>query len=383
MNLTSDSTTATKDTRFFINVLIKALILFLIFNLVFAAWRPISELGRYSFYNLLFPGRLRLPYGENPQKAYNLNLYNLPAMFASQELAGVSKSQDEYRVVLIGDSSTWGFLLPAEETLSQHLNTADLTRSNGQRVRTYNLGYPVMSLTKDLLILSLAMQYQPDLIVWLVTLESFPYDKQLFPPLLQNNPQAVRKLIETYQLPLDPNSPELVDPSWSARTILGSRRALADLVRLQLYGVMWAATGIDQDIPGAYTPRMEDLAADESFHELLPPHLPQSALAFEVISAGHDLVGDIPILMINEPMFTSQGENSHIRYNFYYPRWAYDQYRDMMRAESAAKGWRYLDLWDAIPSSEFTNSAVHLTPRGSYELAQLVGAAILQIADSP
>ncbi len=55
-------------------------------------------------------------------------------------------------------------------------------------MRAYNLGYPVMSLTKDLLILDYAQRYQPDLIIWAVTLESFPYDKQLFPPLLQNNP---------------------------------------------------------------------------------------------------------------------------------------------------------------------------------------------------
>ncbi len=56
--------------------------------------------------------------------------------------------------------------------------------SGGKHVRFYNLGYPVMSLAKDLLLLSYAQSYQPDLIVWLVTLESFPYDKQLFPPLV-------------------------------------------------------------------------------------------------------------------------------------------------------------------------------------------------------
>jgi hypothetical protein len=39
------------------------------------------------------------------------------------------------------------------------------------------------------------MRYQPDLIVWPITLESFPYDKQLFPPLLLNNPGPVKKLI--------------------------------------------------------------------------------------------------------------------------------------------------------------------------------------------
>ena len=112
------------------------------------------------------------------------------------------KPPGEYRVFLIGDSSTWGFLLPSDQTLAADLNAAGYTLSDGRQVKVYNLGYPVMSLTKDLLILSRAMQYDPDLIVWPVTLESFPYDKQLFPPLLQHNPGPVRDLITRYQFKL-------------------------------------------------------------------------------------------------------------------------------------------------------------------------------------
>ncbi len=67
-------------------VLLKALLLFVVFNLVFAALYPMGALGRISFYNLLFPGRERFPFGENPQQSYNLSLYNLDAMFASLAL---------------------------------------------------------------------------------------------------------------------------------------------------------------------------------------------------------------------------------------------------------------------------------------------------------
>ena len=94
-----------------------------------------------------------------------------------------------------------------------------------------------MSLAKDLLLLSYAQSYQPDLIIWLVTLESFPYDKQLYPPLLQNNASPLADLIETYSLKLDPDDPSLVQPGFWQRTLLGQRRPLADLLRLQLYGV--------------------------------------------------------------------------------------------------------------------------------------------------
>lgn len=373
----SNDSQPVKHARFARNVVFKAIILFTLFNGIFAVSDPIPALGRISAYNHIFPGRQRLPYGDNPDRAYNLSLYQLDAMFASHKLAAGPKPADEFRVILIGDSSTWGFLLQPDQTLAAYLNAAEYVLPDGRRIRTYNLGYPVMSLTKDVVILALAMRYQPDLLVWSLTLESFPYDKQLFPPLLQNNPKPVRDLIYHYDLDLDPNDPGFVEDTFISKTIIGQRRSLADLLRLQLYGVMWAATGVDQDIPETYTPRMEDLPADKEFHNLYPPTLSKNDLALDVLRAGADIAGSVPLLFINEPMFISQGENSDIRYNYFYPRWAYDAYRRIMTEQSQSMGWFYLDLWDAIPSTEFTNSAVHLTPKGSALFAELVGGAIL------
>lgn len=370
------------------NVVLKALALYLIFNLLFAAGNPLPVLGRFSAYNRLFPGRLRLPYADDPARAYSLSLFNLEAMFASHAIAASPKPADEFRVVLIGDSSTWGYLLENQDTLAGQLNAAGLALPDGRRVRAYNLGYPVMSLTKDLLILSYAMRYEPDLVVWPVTLESFPRDKQFFPPLLQQNPEPVARLIAAYDLSFDP--PALapgevaagISSPWD-RTLIAQRRNLADLLRLQLYGPLWAATGIDQDIPATYTPRQEDLPADPNFHELQPPHLSEADLAFAVLAAGVEMAGETPVLIVNEPTFVSQGQNSDVRYNFYYPRWAYDDYRTLLAGLAAVEGWHYRDLWRAAEDSEFTNTAVHLSPRGSAQFANKVGQAILEVASRP
>lgn len=332
-------------------------------------------------YNHLFPGRERLPYGDDPSRAYNLSLYNLEAMFASHQIDGAEKPADEYRLVLIGDSQTWGYLLEPDQTLSAILNQANLQLPVGKKVKAYNLAYPVMSLTKDLLLLSKALEYQPDMIVWLVTLESFPYDKQLFPPLLQHNPQRLRPLIQNLNLKLDPQAQQLIDQPYFGRTIFGSRRDLADWVRLQILGVLWAATGIDQDIPENFIARMEDLPADDSFHDLTSP-LDENTLALDILQSGVELAGDIPILIVNEPMFISRGMNSDIRYNFYYPRWAYDEYRRLLATRAEEDGWDYLDLWDAIPATEFTNTAVHLTPHGVNVLANRLRTAITELAGS-
>ncbi len=362
------------------NVLIKAILLFLGLNLLFAATNPMPALGRASIYNTIVPGRTRLPFGENPEKAYNLSLFNLDAMFASHELDGTPKAPDEYRVLVIGDSSVWGFLLTNEDTLTAYLNREYLRTNDGRKLRFYNLGYPTISLTKDLLILDYAMRYEPDLILWLVTLESFPYEKQVFTPLVQNNPEPVRDLIARYSLKVDPQDPAFVDPTFWQRTITGQRRPLADWLRLQLYGPLWAATGIDQDIPETYEPRAKDLEADESYYGLIPP-LTESDLAFDVLAAGVTRAGDVPVLIVNEPMFVSEGENSDIRYNFFYPRWAYDAYRELFAAFTAQNPFARLDLWQSIPNTEYTNSAIHLTPRGSAYLATLLTPTILRIAN--
>jgi hypothetical protein len=365
--------------RFVRNVLLKAVLLFVLLNGVFMLVDPLPALGRLTIYNVLLPGRVRLPYGEDPAKAYNLSLYNLDAMLASHEVAR-PKAADEYRVVLIGDSSVWGFRLPAEHTLGAYLNGLGLSVPDGRRVRVYNLGYPILSVTKDLLLLSRLRPYQPDLILWCVTLESFPADKQLFPPLVQNNASEIRALIARHHLRLDPHDPSLVDPSARDRTLWGRRRALADLLRLQLFGVLWAATGIDQDIPETFTPRLEDLPADTTFHGLAGPELRPEDMALDVLAAGVAEAGPAPVVFVNEPMFVSGGENSNLRYNFFYPRWAYDGYRAVMQDEAARRGWTYVDLWDAVPNTEYTDSAIHLTPLGSSLLAERIGSIILEVA---
>lgn len=362
------------------NVLLKALVLFSLANFGFALGDPLPALGRLSAYNALFPGRPRFPFGEVPEQAYNFSLFQLDAMFASHEVAAPEPA-GEYRVFVLGDSSVWGTLLRPEDTLVGRLNAAGLALADGRPMRFYNLGYPTISLTKDLLLLSMAIDYRPDLIVWLVTLEAFPYDNQLDSPLVAHNAAPVRRLIEQYDLRLQPADPALADASFWERTLIGRRRALADVFRLQLYGVMWAATGVDQYYPPTYEPRAEDLSAEAEYHALQPPHLAEQALAFDVLSAGVRAAGGLPLLLVNEPMFVSSGENSDRRYNFFYPRWAYDDYRELLGAYAHARGWRYLDAWDAVANAEFTNSAIHYTPVGSAQLAARVAPEVLALAE--
>ncbi len=77
-----------------------------------------------------------------------------------------------------------------------------------------------------------------------------------------------------------------------------------------------------------------------SFHDIKPGDDLQSTLAWDVLQKGMALAqsNELPVLLVNEPILISNGENSDIRYNFYYPRWAYDAYRSELA--SAGRGGR-------------------------------------------
>ncbi len=360
---------------FVVRVLLKAALLFVLANVLFALADPLPLLGRLSVYHTFVPPRVRLPYGENPQESYNLSLTSLDAMLASHAVSA-PKPSNEFRVLLLGDSSTWGFLLRPENTVAAYLNADELRAPDGRRVRVYNLGYPEMSLMKDLLLLDAAMRFQPDLIVWVFTMESFARDNQLEPLVVRDNPARARELIETYEIVLDTS--DLPDATLWERTLIGRRRELADWLRLQLYGFTWAATGIDQQYPASFELRASDFEDDATWHTFDSPQtLTRDALAFDVLAAGVERAGDVPVILVNEPMFISGGRNSDVRYNFFYPRWAYDQYRTLLSELAAERGWRLIDLWDQIAPDEFTDSPVHLTPDGSRQLADRIALSIV------
>jgi hypothetical protein len=353
-------------------VILKATLLFVLFNFAFIFTHNIP-FGKLSLYNNLFPGRERFPFGET-RESYNLSLFDLDAMFASHVLTGTDKTSDEYRVFLIGDSSVWGTLLTPEQTLAGQLNANPISAC-GKTIKAYNLGYPTISLTKDLMILDQAKEYQPDMIIWLTTLEAFPKDKQFESPLVTNNAERIRDLIFKYELNASTKDPALNYLSKQDQTFVSRKRAAADLIRLQIYGALWASTGIDQIYPKDYERAQIDLEANEDFHGIKNLN---NALAIDVLDAGMH-AAPVPTILVNEPMLISNGLNSDVRYNFFYPRWAYDAYRQQIAELADVQNWHYLDLWNLVPASEFTNSAIHLTPLGEALLANRIAEAIQSV----
>ena len=362
-------------------IIVKALILFALANLAFAYFNP--DIGRLSLFNHLIPGRLRFPAQTQEQDPYNqgdLSMLDVDAMFDSHVISAGPKPAEEFRVILLGDSSIWGYTLPAMDILSEQINKMNLKTCTGKTVRAYDLAYPLPSFMRDLLILDKAREYQPDLVVWPVTLLTF-LNNDSDKSFLAYQSDRVLQLVQTYHLVVPAASHLRVSDFWD-RTILAQRLRIKIVFADQLYGLLWAATSLDAEVSPPF-PLSNNVASTAIYYGYNWPvdhNVFVRSLQLAALDAGHKLAGDVPIYYFNEPIFIATGKNSSIRYNKYYPRWAYDEYRNRLGEWMAGQGLPYDDFWNIITPSEFTDTPLHLTPEGEHQLAGKLAPAILNMA---
>lgn len=346
-----------------IRIVLTAILLFALFNYGFALI-PDSALWKLSLYNNVLAGRPRFAQEDD------INL-----LFNTHELASSEQYPNQYKVIVLGDSSTWGYLLNPEETFSGVINSSDLETCRKQPIHVYNLGYPKLSLFKDLILLQEAMKYEPDLIIWMITLNSTLREYEQH-PMVNENPEIAQALIDEYDLEIELNSIEKL--SFQQKTFLARRNDIARFIQYQLDGIRWESIG--EEGHKKFEQIGLDVDADNTFGGLLPPTLDPHLIQFDVLNAGTLVAGDIPLIMVNEPIQIVTGENKEIRYNKNYPRWAYDQYRELMNIRSEQNHWEYQDFWDILPPTEFTDSAVHRTVDGEKILADKITSVILEAA---
>lgn len=352
-------------------VFFKALALFVLVNVLYGLVQP--RVADVSAYNRFIPGLERMPFGVSTDP-YTLTVDNADAMFAAHAISA-PKPANEFRVVVVGDSSVWGEGLSVEETLTGQWNSLGLV-CGGRSMRFYNLGYPHPSILKDLIFLQETQTRQPDAIVWLITLNTLMNQSRLHPFIRENRGRALQ-IMDAYQIPFAPRAElEKHPPTFFDDTLLGQREFLARWLKLQTLGLVRSATGTDTVVaPEGYEPLPHDLKKNPNYRDLTPGTDLRPSLLLEALAAGNDLAGGVPVVLVNEPIFVANGQNSEIRYNDLYPRWAYDQYRELVAAQATA--WSYLDLWNIIPSEYFTDSPMHLNAQGEQLLAEAITPTLL------
>jgi hypothetical protein len=171
-------------------------------------------------------------------------------------------------------------------------------------------------------------------------------------------------------LPRDFRPPSLLDEAFD------KHRSLFRAGRYQMYFLVELATGQDQ-IAGPPQILPSALSSDVTFEGLKPPTLKRTQVSLDQVSDFHELAVGLPILLVNVPILRVQDDpNSHLRYNHYYPRWIYDQYRLYLGEEASTQGWKLLDLWDMFSPGYFTDTPLHLNFEGHRLLAERLGPEI-------
>jgi len=356
-----------------LRVLIKALSLFVIINILYALVNP--QVSRVSGYNVVFPGRTRLPFGINGDP-YTVTVDDVDAMFASHAIS-MGKTPREFRVALIGDSSVWGENLSAYEVISEQWNKLNVQCAD-KTIKAYDLGYPHPSVIKDLVIMDKVVEYDPDLIVWFVTLNTLI--SQRVNPFLIANQERMKKVLEDHDVSFKQGR-KLVnkEPDFLERTLIGQRSNLARQIKLQMLGIIWTATGVDTNPFGEDAPPNFKVNDDPRYHGMQPPDDLRNMLLLSAITAGQGIAGSVPVLIVNEPIFIANEANGTVRYNVPYPRWAYDQYRETITSQAQRAQWNYLDLWNAVPPEYFFDAGLHLSVAGERILIKQINPTLLSI----
>jgi len=356
-------------------VVVKALCLFVVLDVVYGLVMP--PVADVSVYNFVVPGLARMPFGVG-NDSYTVTMDDVDTMFASHEISA-ERMPDEIRVALIGDSTVRGDSLPSADTLAGQLNRLSL-QCGDKKVKAYNLGYPHPSIIKDLIFFEETIQRQPDAIIWFITLNTLMNQYRLNPFLTANRVRAVQ-MMDTYDIPIGfRKSLSEQETGFYEKTLVGQRSYLARWLKLQALGLVWSATGDDIHSSVNYVESVpRDVKKASDYRGLGPGTDLRGSLLLGAFAAGYDLAGETLVLLVNEPIFVADGMNSESRYNNLYPRWAYQQYRELLSDEVNNLPWSYLDSWDVIPPEYFTDSPLHLSAEGERLFAEQISPALLSM----
>jgi hypothetical protein len=153
-----------------------------------------------------------------------------------------------------------------------------------------------------------------------------------------------------------------------------------------MLGMLWAATDIDNHAGFELVtpPPAADVGSNLGYEGWQPEESSSliNSLSLDVLSAGFKIAGDVPVVLVNEPIFIAEGRNHLLRYNAFYPRWAYDAYRQFMVKWTEKEVQPFLDYWDALPPTGFSDQNFHRNSFGEERFSELLAPAIKKLVCS-
>lgn len=294
------------------------------------------------------------------------------------------QSSPETRIFAIGNSAIYGFPWPPELSAVALINRKFVQQ--GVPAHLFNLGLMYTYQVKEAMVLSEALRYEPDFIVYGVTLDDLghlaPFPYLPVSAFFDANSRTVDRLAA------DP-PPSFAQPFQRYREAQAQDvrpyaawiefREIGTFVRL---AVQQTAKALRKKLFPAYLDPMLPVTKGSppyrcrdvipSFHEKYANWQDWSMLEF---LADVKTKTGVEVLIVNWPVAHYPRGKC---YNVRYPAAAFREYVAWMEEKAEDLGLEYLDLHDLLMRREFVDS-IHPTARGQRKVAQRLGAKITAI----
>jgi hypothetical protein len=372
--------------RQLIRIVIKAIVLLLMCDALQITLNVAAAIDQWSIYTAFTPPTDRLGLADQIGDPI---WWRLDVLLDAHVIAQ-PKAPDEYRVIFLGDSATFCLYCRSTEAIPQLFTELGAT-IDGQHGRAYNLAYPGSDWLKDILILKHALEYQPDAIVWLVTAKGAgdqPLPQEPDAHLITRlNADELPSLARQYGFETWETQRYADADAWYQRSIWTHGGRYRDWLVLIARSIRNALIHPRQDLTQEYLLPGEPVAskpiqAVAEINSSLPGYDRFPNRQWDVLQAGQRMAreANIPLLIVNEPIYVGSGPNSDVNYNSFYERNLFDRFRTAMDDFTQQKDMAYLDLWNFLPPEDFSNTSLHYNLEGNRRVAEEVMRALREIA---
>ena len=336
--------------------------------------------------------------GQRLHDRHGANLFDLDLIFGQHEICDHTEQKTQLRkIALIGNSATFGLNVSAEDTFAGQLNQR--WESNNSPFHIYNLGFVTTYVFKDALIARKAIEFEPDVIVFALSLADFVHTAPIpWPDALPmffgaNNASLDRvrdegaagleEVVETYAL-------ENSNRSWVGRRWIAWRERGGYLRLATRYGAPHVINRfLLSDGDGEVMPK----APDEGFPQAGPNYRCNKVIdAFEtkfgenwsnwnVLAYLEQLKREhgVKIAVLDSPIEHNPRDAC---YNARQPSDAGSNYRAWLRKQTSARGLALWDLHDLLPRDQFSDT-IHPTAEGHRTIASTLAEPIEALLKTP
>lgn len=309
------------------------------------------------------------------------DVYWLEIMLRQHELCWrAPQTPDELRLVLFGNSAVYGFPLPAEETLSEYLNQhfAD----TGTAAHMFNLAFVTPYQVRDAVVINEALPYEPDIIVYPMTLAEF---RHLAPML---HPTSARffnmNTSALHRLAADPH-PGLEEPVGKYVQVAGKveapRHPTDQLQDVGLYARRLARSTAEALAAKMNSPRprfQSRAAPQKGGYDCIKTALGMISYTnwkdWNVLAYLDDLQRrrGIRVLVVHWPVAHEPNGNC---FSVRFTNDAVNDFSAWIRHETEQRQLAYLDLRDFLPAEAYVDS-LHVKAEGHRQIADRVAQAL-------